>query len=209
MKAQELAEIYRPTILQGIKNEYDFISSLYKDPKEHFESRPDIYFFVKEGNGRYYVGYCIYHAKDTASFHDHDFEGVLIKTKGNEVATIFHLDFLFDNKTPSTFVNVKIEPEGHGIKICCYPEMPHSNFMTYKDFCLINMDDPKLFNWDNARLNFGEWVKLPDKYIDPTLEAYVQKEHPVIMGERIETVRGLWYHRPDLLFELAKSAGRL
>jgi len=197
-----------------IKSREDFISSLFVDPNERFEAEPNIYYFVKQNKGWNFIGYSVYHYIDKSAMHNHDFEGILFAIDGTNygtIATVAHLNFHFCMSRIEIIKSVMIEPGGHAIHpfFGKFESWRDKNHITYRNFGLVNMDDPDKFNWKNIQNCFGESVKLPDKYVDMQIEAYIEKETPTIADKFLTTSRGLWYHRPDILFELARKLERI
>lgn len=195
---------------------YDLIASInFGDEADQFvEPVPSLYYAVRKGPEAVYLIYAIYHRRDPASLHRHDFEGVLAEIRNGLIrrtATISHLNILFRLATTVRYLEAICESGGHGLSINFEPWLLHGRTaIDYQNWQLVNMGaKPFLKAWPKIQEQFGPNVNLPDRWVDVKLENYVRQKRPTILGERLTTTRGLFWERPDILFELANRRGMI
>jgi hypothetical protein len=212
-EAKKLIKEFPLTVCCPIETHWDFLAAINfgEEIPTFYEPTPPVYYATRQADdGRVFLIYALYHRYDPKSRHRHDFEGVcqeVIAGKDNipaypKTLSVSHLNLL--GCMPTSYAELWCEPGGHALSFRV-PQAPR-NYMVYENLKPISMDSP-LFKrqWEYIRKQFGEWVHLPDEWIDIGLENYVRQKYPVILGERLETTKGLFWHRPDILFELAEK----
>lgn len=220
-KAFQIASEYSPVIYQEFKALEDFLTGIVLDTDENVRSQlprlivsPIVYFAVREDERWYYCFYMLFHPFDWSSSgipvlrradsHKYDTESVLIRIlkirpRVRDIATVFHNQIKFQRNSDG---EVFVEAEGHGIRPLEAKYLDSADkYLVYRHYSLRNLMLLKSKQWEKLKREFNKHkVKMPDQMVDAVMARSV-------FGRRHK--RGDIWHRPDVLFEFAKSKGRL
>jgi hypothetical protein len=216
MKSELVDTIGRvPTIIQKVESAFDFLQPLECAGEKilHYQPRPPVYAWSRKSRVADYLGLAFYHRYDTEALHEHDLEGVMIETDRNgecyNIACIFHLSIVFS--TWRRWPCLLIDGGGHGIH-AMYDELlssPDCNLLVYNDVLTVPWQNILGTTIEKAAQLFGSTVKWPWEWTDVSLENYVKRKHPTILGVERKTTGGMFFEEPEALFELAEMTGHL
>lgn len=195
-------------VMQGFQSQYDLLTGISYANQLPVIPVPPVYYAVRESIGDRFVILGFYHPYDPAAMHRHDFEGAIIRIDSEkeerDIITVCHHSFKRDSaRSPYLF----IEPHGHGIWPLFSPELDeHTPFpkayIKYGAFDFVDMADWTPEGWAKLKKEFGPSVNTPHEWHDLRLEQWVKKYKPHVWGHTITTTKGLFWERPDILYEL-------
>ena len=179
---------------------YDFLVQIHTgDFLVNLIEKPTVYFSVKQDRKYTYIFYGFFHRKDWSTWpilkvmdeHEFDFEGALyVVHKTRLLYRILRahntLQFLTGDQQIREYY-IGIEAGGHAVR----PWVAGDNYMSYYDYELVNMNNPKFSKW-----MFGDLKRIWNKHGVSTPDQW---------GHHAR-FRGLIWTDPAKLIEKAKKA---
>jgi len=204
-----------PTIVQRVESAFDFLQPLECAGEKvlHYQPRPPVYGWARRCRVADYLGLAFYHRYDTEALHEHDLEGILIESplsgRGFNVACVFHLSIVFTKM--DGWPCVLIDAGGHGVHATDSTTVSHPdcNLLIYNDVLTVPWPNITQTTIDQASKLFGNTVKWPWEWKDVSLEKYVHRAKPFVLGAQRDTTVGWFFEEPEALFELAEMTGHL
>jgi hypothetical protein len=186
-REKNLAEFYRPTVVQQFEHPFDLFGEISLGGHEHFfkqlaEKGLTAYYWVRIEEPNYiYIGYAFYHCRDYTNIlplkpfdeHEHDFEGALLKIPYSlphqnkkpveGLICVQHNGLEFSGSNRHT-VWLNIEAGSHAIHDYGIYRPLKDNIYLEK-YRLVPIDDLDSPFWKAVRLEFNaNGVHLPDQW---------------------------------------------
>lgn len=215
--APRIARRMAPTLIQQVDSVRDFIAPIHEGAMDlRYMDQPALYYHVTHDKDYYYALYAVFHRKDYSTLpwpiklldeHEFDLEGVLIaRHKGltdvGWVASIFHREILFDLGTP-VCPQFWVELGGHGI-------IPDRKARAGKTGDLRGNMNEFRYRFDHrghlVQIERSVWERVYQPVFNPHGVNMPWQWECKHLGEES---RGLIYHDPAKLLELAKTRGRI
>lgn len=213
-KARRIVDKHSVSFFCGISSKYDIPVAIPKTKTQltySVEAPFPVYYSVKECKNYYYIIYALYHTYDPVARHKHDFEGELLVVNKTDRLGCYRAVMVNHNKLIFTELggfSPYVEAGSHAISPHMLSTAAATLFICTTRSHLINMNSSK-FDWLATSAILAPWAHLPDKWFDRSLENYVRKRRPTILGKRLTTTKGLFWRRPDILIALAEKRGKI